>query len=267
MRAWLICACLCALACAAASAAPAFADDAWPEGLSPAKPFPYVEEADLAAHVGYVMTLPENETRVPCGTDSLIIYTPRTDFVELAGSVTVTLPDGGVYAVSTGEQAQSAPMTAAELDYYGWGGGTLIRLPLDRPLEPHIHCAVNIPAGALVFEGLHTPSASLDGNVMWAFDVAGFGIAERTDDWSGAEPRHGDTTTLKIRLGDSAASARLTVNSPMTMYCDLDDIILNQETDLLLQFDAAGHYSYTLEFFDERGRSLGGMVNSGRIID
>lgn len=246
------------IAAALIALAPYARADGWPEGLSAAKPFSYVDECDLSARVGYMMTMPENATSAPCGIDSLTIYLPREDLTAMRGVLTVNDFSGEVYAECDLSTAEIAPMSRADLSFYGWGGGTAITLKLDRALEGGKVYSVNIPAGAFELSGLNVESAALDGVKQWTFATLNYGIWARTENFTG-EAHVGDSVSARAILGD-AASARLVIDSPMTASSEAGDF--TSDGDFTVTFTSEGDAAYTLEFYDAAGMLIGAVSDS-----
>ncbi len=246
-----------ALAAAALIAlTPAACADGWQEGLSASRPFEYVDEIDLAARVGYIMTMPENATFTPCGVDTLTMYLPREDLGGMHGTLTVTDAQGNVCAESDLSKANISNMSDADLDFYGWGGGTVVSVALDCALESSGAYSVNIPAGAFELAGLAGESAALDGESMWTFGVREYGITNRSIA-SGSTAQVGDTMTAHVLLGGDAVSARLIIDTPEVAESQYSDF--SQSGDFTITFVSEGNAAYSVEFYDANGLLLGAV--------
>lgn len=251
LAALALCAALMGAGCAGA-----MGEREWAEGLSPAKPFSYVSECDLSARVGYLMTMPENDTSVPCGVNTLILYLPRTDLTAMQGTLTVNDAYGTAYAHCELAGADIAPMGAGDLDFYGWGSGVRVSLRLDRALAANGTYSVNIPGGAFRLEQLKVESAALEGSKQWTFATLPYGMGERRDSFAG-EAHVGDTTSFTVLLGGEAASARLCIDTPLTLASDAGEFTSDGEA--VLSYTGAGEAGYSLEFYDANGRYIGGV--------
>lgn len=236
--------------------APAACADGWQEGLSASRPFEYVDEIDLTARVGYIMTMPENATFTPCGVDTLTMYLPREDLGGMHGTLTVTDAQGNVCAESDLSKANISDMTDADLDFYGWGGGKVVRVALDSALESSGTYSVNIPAGAFELAGLSGESAALDGESMWTFGVREYGITNRSIA-ADTTAHVGDTMTAHVQLGGNAVSARLIIDTPRT--AESHDNGFSQSADFTIAFVSEGSAAYSVEFYDANGLLLGAV--------
>ena len=254
LAALALCAALLCAGCAGA-----VGEREWAEGLSPAKPFSYVSECDLSARVGYLMTMPENDTSVPCGVNTLILYLPRTDLTAMEGTLTVNDAYGTAYAQCDLAEAEIAPMSVGDLDFYGWGSGVVVLLRLDRDLDANGTYSVNIPEGAFKLEQLEVESAALEGVKQWTFATLPYGMGERRDSFEG-EAHVGDTTSFAVLLGGEAVSARLCIDTPLTLASDAGEF--TSDGEVMLSYTGAGEASYSLEFYDANGRYLNGVTET-----
>lgn len=232
----------------------------WAEGLSPAKPFTYVEETDLTAHVGYFLTAPENDTDVACGVDTLTIYLPRTDLTGFAGELTVTIPGGEAYARCDMAQSTIAPLTADELAAFGWGEGMSATFVLDRALAPDSTYCINIPEGAFLLTQLREPSGRLTGATMWTVRTLSYGTANMTAPGSVVA---GSECSFDIVLGGEAVRAELVIATPDTLSSD--KTAFTRSGRAALTYTAAGEYAYEVVFYDAQGQALDGLMVEGTI--
>ena len=252
-----------ALAAAALIAlAPAAYADGWQEGLNASKPFEYVDEIDLTARVGYIMTMPENATFTPCGVDTLTLYLPREDLTGMHGTLTVTDAQGNVCAQADLANASISGMSDADLDFYGWGGGTVVSVKLNCALESSGTYSVNIPAGAFELTDLVGESAALDGASMWTFGVREYGITDRSIA-SGSAVKVGDTLTAHVQLGGDAVSARLIIDTAEVAQSNESDF--TQSGDFTITFISEGNAAYSVEFYDANGLLLGAVEDEVRV--
>ena len=195
----------------------------WEAGLSAARPYPNVPEADLSASMGYVMTYPDQNIPAERYCDVLEMYLPREDVVAGEGTLTVYDEKGKVMEVSFADEGvvEIRPLEEQELESLMWGGGVCVEIHLPQSLRFDDAYYVLMDEGCYTAADGAVSNPAITSEEAWRPAVSGeYGVSGfkyvNADGQTTGSPAAGNAIEMELVLGGDAASA--------VIYCEDDSV-------------------------------------------
>ncbi len=143
----------------------------WPEGLSPAQPYPGVPEANLDEMIGHMTLFPNANHNIPAQRycDVLEMYFPREDIELGEGNLTLYDDEGEVCTISFSDPAsvEVRPLEEIELDGLLWGSGCCVEIFLPFSLKFDTNYYVLMDEGCLIAGGGKVKSPRIVNEKAW----------------------------------------------------------------------------------------------------
>ena len=231
---------------------------AWSNGQSPSQPYKGVPPVDLQKKLGYMVLDPLNNENADAALKNLKIYLPRTDVK--AGKGTISIREMGaeepLETISFWD-ASCVTVSAIEpeaLAWLYWESGVCFTVALKTAPDADKTYAVSMDEGCIVVDGSETiGNPALDGEKGWTFTTnADAGVLSR-ERMGGESPKVGDSISIQVKLGGSAASAMVFCD---TLAVTSDDQPLSESGALTARYVEAGVVKWGVALMDASGTLL-----------